>query len=135
MAAQQTPGNRDAQRSNAAARFARSAVVSETRAGRLSRAELRTALAAPASFDGFTSRWYRVSGLDLHVRERPGNRQPACVLVHGLAVSHRYLMPTARRLDDRYVLVPDLPGFGLSTKPRSIYRSTPTLRCWAGGWI
>ena len=41
------------------------------------------------------------------------------VFVHGLAVSHRYLMPTARALADRHpVLVPDLPGFGLSDKPR-----------------
>ena len=39
--------------------------------------------------------------------------------MHGLAVSHRYLMPTARALADRHpVLVPDLPGFGHSDKPR-----------------
>jgi pimeloyl-ACP methyl ester carboxylesterase len=43
------------------------------------------------------------------------------LLVHGLAVSHRYLMPTARQLSTRRVLVPDLPGFGLSTKPPRIY--------------
>jgi pimeloyl-ACP methyl ester carboxylesterase len=30
-------------------------------------------------------------------------------------------MPTARRLEDRRVLVPDLPGFGFSTKPSRIY--------------
>lgn len=56
----------------------------------------------------------------LHVREREGDRSPACVLVHGLAVSHRYLMPTARHLTGRRVLVPDLLGFGHSAKPRKI---------------
>jgi pimeloyl-ACP methyl ester carboxylesterase len=35
------------------------------------------------------------------------------VLLHGLAVSHRYLMPTAAALPGS-VFVPDLPGFGLS---------------------
>jgi pimeloyl-ACP methyl ester carboxylesterase len=44
------------------------------------------------------------------------------VLLHGLAVSHRYLMPTAVALAGGHpVLVPDLPGFGLSDKPRSAY--------------
>ena len=44
------------------------------------------------------------------------------VLVHGLAVSHRYLMPVARALADRHpVLVPDLPGFGFSDKPPRAY--------------
>ncbi|WP_328473692.1 alpha/beta fold hydrolase [Actinoplanes sp. NBC_00393] len=44
------------------------------------------------------------------------------VLVHGLAVSHRYLMPTARVLAARHpVLVPDLPGFGHSGKPPAAY--------------
>jgi pimeloyl-ACP methyl ester carboxylesterase len=42
--------------------------------------------------------------------------------VHGLAVSHRYLMPTARALATRRpVVVPDLPGFGLSDKPPRAY--------------
>ncbi|MCA2211728.1 alpha/beta hydrolase [Wangella sp. NEAU-J3] len=39
------------------------------------------------------------------------------MLLHGLAVSHRYLMPTARRLGPGSVYVPDLAGFGLSGKP------------------
>ena len=59
-------------------------------------------------------------GLRLHVRQRlvatPAG--PSWVLVHGLAVSHRYLMPTAHPLAARHpVVVPDLPGFGLSDKP------------------
>jgi len=43
-----------------------------------------------------------------------------CILLHGLAVSHRYLMPTARLLDSRSVYVPDLAGFGLSDKPSTV---------------
>ncbi|MEU8657299.1 alpha/beta fold hydrolase [Actinoplanes philippinensis] len=44
------------------------------------------------------------------------------VLLHGLAVSHRYLMPMARVLAAHHpVLVPDLPGFGKSGKPRHAY--------------
>jgi hypothetical protein len=84
--------------------------------GRLTWTELRAALAAPDPVDGFASRRYRTDGVDLHVRERPG-RSPAYLLVHGLAVSHRYLMPTARRLADRRVLVPDVTGSTRSSRP------------------
>jgi pimeloyl-ACP methyl ester carboxylesterase len=93
------------------------------RPGRLARREARAALAAPAVVDGFTSGWHRVAGLRLHVRERVPSAPtaPACVLVHGLAVSHRYLMPTARCLRQQAVYVPDLPGFGMSDKPPLVY--------------
>jgi pimeloyl-ACP methyl ester carboxylesterase len=95
--------------------------VIDTRAqGRLTRAEARAALAAPDPVDGFTSRRYRAGGVELHVRERHGP-SPGCLLLHGLTVSHRYLMPTARCLTGRRVLVPDLPGFGFSAKPDRIY--------------
>jgi len=40
------------------------------------------------------------------------------VLVHGLSVSSRYMVPVARRLaPHRDVYAPDLPGFGLSARP------------------
>jgi 2-hydroxy-6-oxonona-2,4-dienedioate hydrolase len=43
------------------------------------------------------------------------------VLVHGLGVSHRYLVPTARALAPEFqVHAPDLPGFGLSEKPSRV---------------
>lgn len=67
--------------------------------------------------------WCSVDGLRLHARVAdcapigPG----ACplVLVHGLSVSSRYMMPTARLLAARRATyAPDLPGFGLSAKPR-----------------
>ena len=56
------------------------------------------------------------------------------VLLHGLAVSHRYLMPTAHALAGRHpVYVPDLPGFGLSDKPRhalDVGEHTDVLTAW-----
>lgn len=43
---------------------------------------------------------------------------PPVVFVHGLGTSSRYMVPTARRLVDAFsVYAPDLPGFGLSSKP------------------
>jgi 2-hydroxy-6-oxonona-2,4-dienedioate hydrolase len=44
----------------------------------------------------------------------------AVVLVHGVIVSGRYMMPVARELaPDFPVLVPDLPGYGRSDRPPS----------------
>ena len=51
-------------------------------------------------------------------RAARGRDGPAVVMVHGLVVSGRYMLPTARLLAARSaVYVPDLPGFGLSEKP------------------
>jgi pimeloyl-ACP methyl ester carboxylesterase len=61
-----------------------------------------------------------VDGVRVHARvatTEQGRRFPV-VLVHGLAVSHRYLMPTAQLLAAHHdVYVVDLPGFGLSGDP------------------
>lgn len=63
------------------------------------------------------SRFTLVRGLRLHWWE--GGRGPPLVFVHGIGVSGRYLRPTARLLAaDARVLVPDLPGFGQSERPR-----------------
>ena len=62
-----------------------------------------------------------MGGLRLHARSRDTGTGRPWVLLHGLAVSHRYLMPTAAALTDGPVHVPDLPGFGLSGKPRQVY--------------
>ncbi|MFG1990044.1 alpha/beta fold hydrolase [Actinoplanes sp. NPDC048988] len=70
----------------------------------------------------FRRRWALVRGLRIHdvaAEDAPGT---PVVFVHGLAVSHRYLMPTARALAPRHpVVVPDLPGFGHSDKPAHAY--------------
>src|ERR1043166_2987823 len=60
--------------------------------------------------------WTTVAGLPMHARiGRPAKPDagPAMVLVHGLGVSGRYMLPTARRLVFEHpTYVPDLPGFG-----------------------
>jgi pimeloyl-ACP methyl ester carboxylesterase len=114
-AADASPGNATARRR------ARSAADRPGRAGRLGPQERDAALAAPEEADGFTSHWHRRDGIRLHVRQRhSGCAVTPVVLLHGLAVSHRYLMPTARALHGRAVYVPDLPGFGLSDKPDDV---------------
>ncbi len=55
-----------------------------------------------------------------HTAQTPAHQQhqPDIVLVHGLGMSGRYMMPTAERLiHSANVYVPDLPGFGQSDKP------------------
>lgn len=67
-----------------------------------------------------SSRWARVDGLWMHYRtagEVAIATRPAVVLVHGLVVSSRYMVPTLKRLARDYrVYAPDLPGFGESEK-------------------
>lgn len=83
---------------------------------------LRAAFQKPGFFDGRVQAgpwrlYHRVSpGVS---GDGGGGDAPTYVLVHGLIVSGRYLMPLAVRLAaERRVLVPDLPGFGASEKPR-----------------
>lgn len=56
------------------------------------------------------------------------------VLVHGLGISSRYMLPTLVRLARRYcVFAPDLPGFGRSQKPRhalNIQQMADALAGW-----
>jgi pimeloyl-ACP methyl ester carboxylesterase len=83
-------------------------------------ARYRLATSAPATAWGFQSRWRTVRGVEIHDRASlasPNDTTPL-VLLHGLAVSHRYLMPLAAKLADHHpVHVIDLPGFGLSGDP------------------
>lgn len=59
---------------------------------------------------------------------------PTIVLVPGLGLSSRYMMPTAERLSAHArVYAPDLPGFGFSSKPRralSITELADALCAW-----
>lgn len=76
---------------------------------------------APHADRDFESHWTSVRGVRLHSRQSRAPVSPGAlpvVLVHGLAVSHRYLMPLAARLSSSYpVSAVDLPGFGLSDEP------------------
>jgi 2-hydroxy-6-oxonona-2,4-dienedioate hydrolase len=61
-----------------------------------------------------TSRWGRMHARE-HRRAKPGQ---SVVLVHGLIISSRYMIPAAEHLATRCdVYAVDLPGYGLSDKP------------------
>ncbi|MFC0508809.1 alpha/beta fold hydrolase [Micromonospora costi] len=114
--------------------------MTPTPAGRFSLAELRLALAAPRPAAGLTSEWRLVDGLRTHTRRGgdPGTGAPPVVLVHGLAVSHRYLTPLAVALAATHpVYVPDLPGFGLTERPGQAYdvsRHAAHLAAWLAAY-
>ena len=71
-----------------------------------------------------TSKWACVDGLRIHYRTSKQVVPKGCptvVLVHGLIVSSRYMVPTLKRLAGHYrTYAPDLPGFGKSEKPSRI---------------
>src|SRR5919199_1629277 len=85
-----------------------------------------------------TERWDNVGGHRMYSRiwmsGAEQKRVPPLVLVHGLAVSGRYMVPLARELARTHcVYVPDLPGFGRSTKPArslSVCELAFVLQCW-----
>jgi 2-hydroxy-6-oxonona-2,4-dienedioate hydrolase len=68
------------------------------------------------------SAWTKVGGLGLHSRISVNSAEtnlPPLILVHGLGVSSRYMIPLAERLaSHRRVYALDLPGFGRSGRPR-----------------
>jgi pimeloyl-ACP methyl ester carboxylesterase len=83
------------------------------------------------------SRWTRVGELDIHARVSGGYvppDRPPVVLVHGLGMSSRYMVPLARCLAPHFrVHAPDLPGFGMSEKPRqalSVRQLADALAAW-----
>ncbi|MFE9956582.1 alpha/beta fold hydrolase [Micromonospora sp. NPDC005299] len=105
--------------------------------GRFGPAELRLALAAPRPAAGLTSEFRLVDGLRTHTRRSadPGGDAPPVVLVHGLAVSHRYLTPLAVALSATHpVYVPDLPGFGLTERPGTAY-DVPRHAAFLADWL
>jgi pimeloyl-ACP methyl ester carboxylesterase len=80
-----------------------------------------------------------VEGCTVHARvaDVPAGAppRPPLVLVHGLGLSGRYMMPTARRLACRYAVhVPDLPGFGDSGKPARTL-DVPGLAAALAAWM
>jgi 2-hydroxy-6-oxonona-2,4-dienedioate hydrolase len=72
----------------------------------------------------FRSTWTEVNGLPVPAMASTGpevcGRVPV-VLVHGLGLSHRYMMPTAECLASSFpIYVPDLPSFGESGHPEKV---------------
>lgn len=84
------------------------------------------------------SRWAIVDGLRMHARvpaRGAPEGAPVVVLVHGLVVSSRYMVPTLSCLAPRYeVYAPDLPGFGRSEKPAGPLGITGLARA-LDGWM
>jgi 2-hydroxy-6-oxonona-2,4-dienedioate hydrolase len=84
------------------------------------------------------STWTPVHGLRIHARtvaaSAPGT--PTIVLVHGVAVSSRYLVPLAEHLALRArVYVPDLPGYGRSDRPPDRDLDVPELADTLLAWM
>lgn len=83
------------------------------------------------------SKWVQVNGYSLHYRvphQRPAPDHLTIVMVHGLVVSSRYMLPTAAQLAPHYhVYLPELPGFGKSEKPdhyQDLDEMADTLAAW-----
>ena len=78
----------------------------------------------------------RVASIEIYARAMrgPEARGPVIVLIHGLGVSSRYMVPIAGRLFPSFdVYAPDLPGFGRSGKPDHVFEITElaaTLVSW-----
>lgn len=83
-----------------------------------------------SSAPALASVWTTLAGVRCHglVSMRPAPEGgPDVVLVHGFAVSSRYMVPTARSLTGRFpVFSPDLPGYGQSEEARKVL-SVPNL--------
>ncbi len=72
----------------------------------------------------------------VHWRWLEGGKGPALVLVHGFAAASEHWLGVAGQLRGRYrVLIPDLPGFGLSHAPDDLAFDIPAQaeRLWA--WL
>jgi pimeloyl-ACP methyl ester carboxylesterase len=73
----------------------------------------------------FCGRWTQVHGLTLHAwtsagASPPSGDLPPVVLVHGLGMSSRYMLPLAEHLGSTFTVhVLDLPGSGRSDRPRT----------------
>lgn len=82
--------------------------------------------------------WAVVDGLRMHARvsaSQAPEGAPVVILVHGLVVSSRYMVPTLSLLAPCYrVYAPDLPGFGRSEKP-SRALDIPGLARALDGWM
>jgi 2-hydroxy-6-oxonona-2,4-dienedioate hydrolase len=83
------------------------------------------------------SKRVQVDGCSLHYRvphQRPAPDHLTLVMVHGLVVSSRYMLPTAAQLAPYYhVYLPELPGFGKSEKPdhyQDLDEMADTLAAW-----
>ncbi len=90
------------------------------------------------NYEKFGVKWTNVGGLNLHSLYVPNglseNALPI-VLVCGLGVSSRYMIPAAIELAEKFnVFCPDLPGFGKSSKPAQTF-NIPELASALGAFL
>ena len=70
--------------------------------------------------------WASARALSIHREVVGPDDGPVVLLLHGLTASRRYWVPRVYPLAARYrLIVPDLPGFGLSPKPLADYWQPP----------
>jgi 2-hydroxy-6-oxonona-2,4-dienedioate hydrolase len=80
--------------------------------------------------------WTTVDGVGIYARAWLGRTpRPTVVLIHGLLVSGRYMVPLAKQLaPDFDVWAIDMPGFGRSDNPKGI-PDVPALASWLERWL
>jgi 2-hydroxy-6-oxonona-2,4-dienedioate hydrolase len=80
--------------------------------------------------------WTPAAGFDIHARvsDVAPPASPTVVLLHGLGVSSRYMIPTIKALArDCRVYAPDMPGYGRTSGPRDaldIRQLADVLAAW-----
>ena len=85
---------------------------------------------------GLDDSWTTVDGNRVYARVaiEPGTPKPSIILLHGVGLSSRYMVPLARHLRATcHVYAPDLPGFGWSGKrrrPPTVREQTDDLSKW-----
>jgi len=92
----------------------------------------------PSAAPALAGVWTTIGKLRCHalvsVKAAPVDA-PQIVLVHGFAVSSRYMVPTAERLAGRFpVFAPDLPGYGRSDESQEVL-DVPHLAGVLAGWM
>ena len=89
---------------------------------RLACESARQPLQWPTTRGVLAGRWASADGVLVHARvSEPAAEGRPLVFVHGVGVSGRYHLPTPALLAEHNpVYVPDLPGFGLSERPKRL---------------
>jgi 2-hydroxy-6-oxonona-2,4-dienedioate hydrolase len=98
-------------------------------------AQAVAATAARAQPSAIVTRRVRIDGLWMFDRHLVGPSRLPVILVHGLGLSGRYMLPTAELLARHFpVYLPDLPGFGDSDKPNRAL-DVPELADALAAWL
>jgi haloacetate dehalogenase len=74
-------------------------------------------------FEEFETRHFAVNGVNIYARVSPGlpGARPALLLLHGFPQTHAMWHRVAQQLQkDFYLVIPDLRGYGDSSKPRGL---------------